>query len=220
MTPLCPHGESQIVSQRQTNNFPWSQLRAAAFLVFYYIVYTVFCGLFYISHRMLRPRSPNIFCREIRNWHFIQFTRSPSLNSLFHLASRIYTQIKHKSTVLRMLLLFFTPTSNHNFFSRTSCSSSPIRFKPHIHHSLPPRYRDTTNALSTLPKMNYSNRVLPMCLLTFSTTVCVFGLILGVIFVLIHRQREEQLLDDIYHTVCSAIEASDAAENYNCVNGE
>ncbi|KNB11539.1 hypothetical protein FOXG_20528 [Fusarium oxysporum f. sp. lycopersici 4287] len=68
--------------------------------------------------------------------------------------------------------------------------------------------------------MDFSNGVLSMCLLTFSTTVCVLGLILGVVFVLIHRQREEQLLDDIYHTVCSAIEASDDAENCNCVNGE
>ncbi|EXK90408.1 hypothetical protein FOQG_07201 [Fusarium oxysporum f. sp. raphani 54005] len=48
--------------------------------------------------------------------------------------------------------------------------------------------------------MDFSNGVLSMCLLTFSTTVCVLGLILGVVFVLIHRQREEQLLDDIYHT--------------------
>lgn len=120
----------------------------------------------------------------------------------------------------RILLLFFTPTSNHNFFSRTSYSSSPIRFKPHIHHSLPTRHRNTTSTLSTLPKMDFSNGVLSTCLLTFSTTVCVLGLILGVVFVLIHRQREEQLLDDIYHTVCSAIEASDDAENCNCVNCE
>ncbi|KAF4952704.1 hypothetical protein FGADI_6594 [Fusarium gaditjirri] len=68
--------------------------------------------------------------------------------------------------------------------------------------------------------MDFSDGVLTMCLLTFSSTICVLGLILCIVFVLIQRQREEQLLDDIYNAVCSAIEASDDAENCNCVDCE
>ncbi|CCT73518.1 uncharacterized protein FFB20_11597 [Fusarium fujikuroi] len=68
--------------------------------------------------------------------------------------------------------------------------------------------------------MDYSNGFLTVCILTFSTAVCILGLILGVVFIFFQRQREEQLLDDIHHTVCAAIEASYDAENFGCVNDE
>ncbi|VTT73292.1 unnamed protein product [Fusarium fujikuroi] len=65
--------------------------------------------------------------------------------------------------------------------------------------------------------MDYSNGFLTVCILTFSTAVCILGLILGVVFIFFQRQREEQLLDDIHHTVCAAIEASYDAENFGCI---
>ncbi|QGI69136.1 hypothetical protein CEK26_013093 [Fusarium fujikuroi] len=49
--------------------------------------------------------------------------------------------------------------------------------------------------------MDYSNGFLTVCILTFSTAVCILGLILGVVFIFFQRQREEQLLDDIHHTI-------------------
>jgi hypothetical protein len=118
-----------------------------------------------------------------------------------------------------ILFFFFTTTLDHNFLE-ISNSRSPIHFKQYTHHSLPTRHRNTANTLSMLPKMDYSNNVLPICLLTFSTTVYVLGVVLGVVFVLTQPQREEQLLDDIYHTVCSAIETENAAKNCNCGNGD
>ncbi|KAF4497726.1 hypothetical protein FAGAP_6084 [Fusarium agapanthi] len=48
--------------------------------------------------------------------------------------------------------------------------------------------------------MNYNNEFFTVCILAFSTTVCILGLILGVVFIFFQRQRDEQLLDDIYHT--------------------
>ncbi|KAF5641563.1 uncharacterized protein FTJAE_4040 [Fusarium tjaetaba] len=68
--------------------------------------------------------------------------------------------------------------------------------------------------------MDYSNGLFTVCILAFSTTVCILGLILGVVFIFLQRQRDEQLLDDIYNTVCAANEASYDAENCNCLNGE
>ncbi|KAF5595600.1 uncharacterized protein FSUBG_9112 [Fusarium subglutinans] len=68
--------------------------------------------------------------------------------------------------------------------------------------------------------MNYDNGFFTVCILAFSTTVCILGLILGVVFIFFQRQRDEQLLDDIYDTVCAAVEASYDAGNCNCANGE
>ncbi|CVK93014.1 uncharacterized protein FMAN_16117 [Fusarium mangiferae] len=48
--------------------------------------------------------------------------------------------------------------------------------------------------------MDYSNGFLTVCILTFSTAVCILGLILGVVFIFFQRQRDEHLLDDIHHT--------------------
>ncbi|KAF5715127.1 hypothetical protein FMUND_7040 [Fusarium mundagurra] len=64
--------------------------------------------------------------------------------------------------------------------------------------------------------MSYSNGLFTVCILAFSTTVCILGLILGVVFIFLQRQRDEQLLDDIYDTVCAAVEAAYDAENCNC----
>ncbi|KAF5581700.1 hypothetical protein FPCIR_9955 [Fusarium pseudocircinatum] len=71
--------------------------------------------------------------------------------------------------------------------------------------------------------MNYSNGLFTVCILAFSTAVCILGLILGVVFIFLQRQRDEQLLDDIYNTekgISSiARDSSSNKNNHNVPNG-
>jgi hypothetical protein len=147
------------------------------------------------SHRSLSVFLPREVILKSKTCHH-------STQELYIRAPRIYTQVKYKSAVLVRLLLFFKSTSNH------------------IPRFLPTRHRNTTNILSTFPKMDYSNGLFTVCILAFCTTVCILGLILGVVFIFLQRQRDEQLLDDIYNTVCAANEVSYDAEDCNCMNGE
>lgn len=121
MTPLYPQIESDSGIQRQKKKNPSGGITYKLPSLF-----TIYCTLSLVcSHRNLSvPISAIGLIPKLKTCHH-------SIQQLYIGALRIHTEFKYKSTVHRISLLFFTSIYNHNFFLRTSCSSSPIRFKPH-----------------------------------------------------------------------------------------